>query len=795
MGAGIAAQVANAGLPVLLLDIAPAELTPEEKAKGLTLESPAVRNRVVQAGFERARKARPAAFMSPAAERLVKLGNIEDDLAKVAEADWIIEVIIEQLEPKQALMARIEAVRKPGSIVSSNTSGLPIASIAAGRTDEFKRHFLGTHFFNPPRYMKLLEVIPTAETDPALVQTISQFAEERLGKGVVLCKDTPNFIGNRLFSISNAFAVNYGLENGYTVQEVDDLTGPLLGRPKTATFRLLDLVGIDVAAYVAQNLYGLIPDDPYREMLRGPFEKLLGQLIDRKWLGNKSGQGFYKQGKDAEGKRVFLTLNPDRFDYEIPAKTNFESVSAVRKTQDLGQRLAALLSEQWREDRGAQYAWALIGYELAYASACAPEIAHDLKSIDDAIRWGFNYEVGPFQLWDMLGVPNTIRKLEASGLKVASWVEEMLAAGCETFYRVENSLVTGYYDWDAKQYKNMPANARQVKLGDLRHKGRVLHQNSSASLLDMGDGVLLLEFHAKMNAIDDELIKMMGQAKALLDEEDKYVGLVIGNEGENFCVGANLFVLGMAAQQGMVDQLDQMAKTLQTALRAFRYSHKPVVAAVHNRALGGGAEIVLNASRVVAHAESYIGLVETGLGLVPAGGGVTALVRRILSAGMQVEHTDPLPLAQKIFEIIGMAKTGASAAGSREWGYLGPDDRIVMNRDHLLYEAKREVLNMIAGGYTPPAPALLYAGGRDLKAALQMGVWLMEQAGYISDHDKLVGQKLAHIICGGDLSGPQWVGEQYFLDLEREAFIDLIKTEKSQARIWYMLENNKPLRN
>jgi len=395
----------------------------------------------------------------------------------------------------------------------------------------------------------------------------------------------------------------------------------------------------------------------------------------------------------------------------------------------------------------------------------------------------------------MLGVPNTIRKMEASGLKAAPWVEEMLAAGCETFYRVENGLVTGYYDWDVKQYKNMPANARQVKLSDLRHKGRILHQNSSASLLDMGDGVLLLEFHAKMNAIDDEMIKMMGQAKVLLDQEDKHVGLVIGNEGENFCVGANLFVLGMAAQQGMVDQLDQMIKALQSALRAFRYSHKPVVAAVHNRALGGGAEIVLNASRAVAHAESYIGLVETGLGLVPAGGGVTALVRRILSAGMQVEHADPLPLAQKIFEIIGMAKTGASAADSRDLGYLGPDDRIIMNRDHLLHEAKREVLNMIAEGYTSPVPALLYAGGRDLKAALQMGVWLMQQASYISDHDKLVGQKLAHIICGGDLSGPQWVSEQYFLDLEREAFINLIKTEKSQARIWYMLENGKPLRN
>lgn len=796
MGASIAAHIANAGLPVMLLDIVPDKLSPEEAARGLTLDQPAVRNRIVQAGFERARKARPASFMSQAAERLVRLGNVEDDFDNIAQADWIIEVIIEKLEAKQALMARIEGARRPASIVTSNTSGLPIASIAAGRSDDFKRHFFGTHFFNPPRYMKLLEIIAAPETDPALVQVIARFAEEMLGKGVVYCKDTPNFIGNRLFSIGNCFAINYALEQGYTVTEVDDLTGPLLGRPKTGNFRLLDLVGVDVAAHVAQNLHDLIPYDPYRDILRAPaLEKLLGQLVERGWLGNKSGQGFYKQGQDAGGNRVFMRLDLDTFEYKLPAKTRFEAVGAARKIEDVGRRVSALLAEQWREDRAAQYVWSVISFELAYAASVAPEIAYDLKSIDDTIRWGFAFEVGPFQLWDKLGLAKTVARMEADGLTVAPWVKAMLEAGFESFYRVEGGRVTGYYDWNSQQYQDIPANPKQIRIDDLRNAGRVLQENASASILDLGDGVLLLEFHAKMNAIDEDMIKMMGQARALLDQEDQYVGLVIGNEGDNFCVGANLFLVGMAARQGQLEQIEQTVKAMQRALMAFRYSPKPVVAAVHQRALGGGAEIVLAASRVVAHAESYIGLVEPGVGLVPTAGGVTALVRRSLSEGMKVEHADPLPLAQKIFETIGMAKVGMSAAESREFGFLGPNDRIVMNRDHLLYTAKQEVLNMVAAGYTPEPPAQLYAGGRDLKAALKMGAWLMQQAGYISEHDRLIGDKLAHIISGGDLSRAQWVGEPYFLDLEREAFVELAATEKTQARIWYMLENNKPLRN
>jgi 3-hydroxyacyl-CoA dehydrogenase len=458
MGAGIAALVANAGLPVTLLDIAPDTLTPEEEQQGLTLTNPQVRNRLVRAGFERMRQARPPALASQEVEGLITLGNTEDDFDQIAKADWIVEAIIEKLEPKRALLARIEAARKPGSLVTTNTSGLPITSLAEGRSDEFKRHFLGTHFFNPPRYMKLLEIIPTAATDPAVVQMISEFGEKLLGKGVVLCKDTPNFIGNRLFSPGNSFAIHYAFEHGYTVEEVDALTGPLLGRPKTATFRLQDLVGIDIAAHVARNLYELVPHDPYREVLRSPrMEKVVDELLKRGWLGNKSKQGFYKQSQDAQGQRLFLTLNPATFEYEAPQHPSFEAVDAVSQIADLGQRLTALFDQRWQTDRGAQLAWAVVSFDLAYATACAQEIAHDLKSIDEAMRWGFGYEAGPFELWDRLGVAQTASKMEASGLAVAPWVKEMLAAACPGFYRVENGQVTGFYDWDKQRYQALPA--------------------------------------------------------------------------------------------------------------------------------------------------------------------------------------------------------------------------------------------------------------------------------------------------------------------------------------------------
>jgi 3-hydroxyacyl-CoA dehydrogenase len=795
MGAAIAAHVANAGLPALLLDIVPTSLTPQEEEKGLRLDSPAVRNRIVNEGFDRAKQSRFAPLMSEAAERLIMLGNLEDDFDRIADADWIVEAIIEKLEPKRTLMARIEAVRKPGSIVTSNTSGLPIASLAEGRSEDFRRNFFGTHFFNPPRYMNLLEIIPTADSAEAPVRTIIEFAEQMLGKRVVLCQDTPNFIVNRLLSVNTSFTMDYAWANGYTIEETDALTGPLMGRPKTATFRLQDLAGIDVGAFVGQNLYELIPADEYRPVLRSPHAaKVVGALVERGWFGNKSSQGFYKQDVDAAGKRVFKVLDPETFEYEMPRKPRFDSVGEVRKIEELGQRLSALFDDKWAGDRAARLVWAVVGNLLAYAAARAEEIAHDLRSIDDALRWGLAYEAGPFELWDKLGVAETVSKMEASGLKVAGWVKEMLAAGYKSFYQTDNEQITGIYDWNSKAYRALPSDPRVMTIAGLKAEGRELHRNASASIYDLGDGVLLLEFHAKMNAIDDEIIKMMVQARTLL-EQDEQVGLVIGNEGQNFCVGANIFTVAVAAQQGALDQIEAAGKALQNVLLDFRYSPKPVVVAVHNRALGGGAEVVMAASRVVAHAESYVGLVEPGVGLVPAGGGVKELVRRVVSPGMAVKNADPLPLAQQVFETIGLAKVGLSAAQSQALGFLAADDRIVMNRDFLLYEAKQEVLQLVAEGYAPPTPPQLYAGGRDLYAALKLGVWMMHQGDYISEHDALIGQKLAYIIAGGDLSAPQWRDEQYFLDLERQAFVELVATEKTQQRIWHMLQTGQPLRN
>ncbi|RME43232.1 MAG: 3-hydroxyacyl-CoA dehydrogenase/enoyl-CoA hydratase family protein [Caldilineae bacterium] len=796
MGAAIAAHVANAGYPVVLLDIVPFKLTPEQEAKGLTLDDPAVRNSIVQAGFDRCRKARPASFMSKEAEALITLGNLEDDLHLLADCDWIVEAIIEKLEPKQALMERLESVRKPGSIVTSNTSGLPIASISEGRSDDFRAHFFGTHFFNPPRYMKLLEIIPTPATDREAVKTIADFCETRLGKGIVYCKDTPNFIGNRMMSIDGAFIGDYAFRNGYTVEEVDAITGPLIGRPKTATFRLQDLVGIDVAAFVGQNLYDLIPNDPYREVLRtSAANPVIEELMKRGWLGNKSGQGFYKKSKDAEGKRVFLVLNPETFEYEMPKKPKFDSVGAVRKIEDLGERLRALFSDKWKDDRAAQLAWAVISHQLVYAAAKVPEIADDILSIDNAMRWGFSYQAGPFEMWDMLGVAETATKMEASGLTVPPWVKDMLAAGHTSFYQYQNGKAVAFYDPTSGDYRPIPADPRKIDVDDLRAAGKELQRNDSASLLDMGDGVLLLEFHAKMNAIDDKMVEMMVAARQKLDEAD-YVGLVIGNQGENFCVGANIFTIAVAAQQGMFDQIDAAVRALQDALMAFRYSPKPVVVAPFGMALGGGAEIVMAGSRRVAHAESYIGLVEVGVGLIPAGGGVKEMVRRIMNTGMRLsEYENPVNLAERIFQTIGMAKVGTSAAESRELGFLDENDRIVMNRDHLLYEAKQEVLKMAAEGYVAPAPEKVFAAGRDTLAALNVGVWMMQQGNYLSEHDALIGKHLARVICGGNLTVPQWVDEQHFLDLEREAFVELTKTEKTVARIWHMLQTGKPLRN
>ncbi len=782
MGGGIAAHLANIGIPVVLLDIVPPNLSEAEK------ENPAARNKIVNSLYERMTKARPANLARADRSDLITLGNLEDDFDKLADCDLIVEVIIEQLEPKQALMARLEAIRKPHAIISSNTSGIPIGQIAAGRSADFRAHFLGTHFFNPPRYLKLLEIIPTADTAPEVIEFMKRFGAETLGKGVVVCKDTPNFIGNRFFAVASSYGLEYALQNGYTIPEVDAITGPTIGRPKTATYRLLDLVGLDVMAHVNNNLYDAVPHDAYRETLRPErTAALMSAMLDKKWLGNKVGQGFYKEQR-VNGAREFWTLNPDTMEYEASPKIRFESIGAVRSVEDLGERLNKLLSF---DDRAADYARHLLYYGFAYAAYVTPEIAYRLSDVDDAMRWGFSHEAGPFEMWDMLGVANTAAEMEAMGLTVAPWVKEMLAAGHDSFYKTNG--VKQVYDFESKGYRALEPDKQIVLVSDLRAAGKTVERNGSASVHDMGDGVALFEFHTKMNAIDQDIIDMAFKALDRLDSE--FDALVIGNNGEHFCAGANLFAVGVAAASGHFDALDKMIHALQTATYKLRHAPKPVVTAPHQMALGGGVEMSMAGWEAVADHEVYMGLVEFGVGLIPAGGGCKEILRRKVNPTMRAANADVLPVLQEAFEQIALAKVGTSAWEARSLGYLTPQDTIVMNSDHRLARAKQRALQLVAAGARPPEMEKIYAAGRDALYALKLGVRSLLWGGFASEHDARIAGKLAHVLTGGDISAPAWVDPWYILDLEREAFLSLLGEEKTRERMMHMLQTGKPLRN
>lgn len=796
MGAAIAGHLANAGVAVTLLDMAPTALTPEEAAAGLSLEQPKVRNRVVQAGFDRMIKARPSNLFTVDVAKRITVGNLEDDFAPaLAKSDWIIEVIVERPEPKQALMARIEANAPAHAVISTNTSGIPIHLISQGRSADFKRRFLGTHFFNPPRYLHLLEVIPTADTDPAIIERIRNFGEQVLGKGVVICKDTPNFIANRMFSFIISDILEYAIENGYTVEEVDRLTGDLIGRPKTGTFRLGDVVGIDVMALVNQNLYPMIPDDEDREILLAPrTTAVLKSLMDNQLLGSKSGQGFYKTVAGAKGEKEFWSLDlpaaeKGKIEYLAPAKPRWESVGAVRE-KPIIDRLKALTVA---DDPAGELLWHTLSHTMAYASKRVPEIADSLADIDNAMKWGFGWKFGPFETWDRLGVAETVARMAGEGLAVAPWVKEMVDQGCTTFY-AHPGPIPMVYSPISKGYIPIARNNLVFKLDDLRFTQRTVAENESATLHTMENGVLLLEFHSKMNVLDAGIFTIM--QKAIEKLYGDATGLVIANEGENFSVGANLFVLGMLAQAGQWQELEQMLKQGQDVLLALRTAPKPVIAAPFQRVLGGGVEVCLAADRVFADAETYMGLVEVGVGIVPGWGGCKEMVRRNVSPHMHATNVNPTPYLRQIFETIGFAKVSTSAVEARDLGFLLPSDQIVMNREHQLGLAKQEVLNMLAQGYAPPVvKGNVYAAGRDVLASTRIEVYSMQAGGFISEHDAKIANHLAYVLCGGDLSAPTWMDEQYFLDLEREALLTLAGEAKTQERVWYMLQNGKPLRN
>jgi 3-hydroxyacyl-CoA dehydrogenase len=792
MGAAIAAHLANAGVAVILLDIIPDKLTPDEEKKGLSLSDAEVRNRIVNQGLDRALKSRPASFMSQDNAALVHTGNLEDDFSSISQADWVIEVIVEDLAAKRALMKKIDAIRPERTIVSTNTSGIPVNSIAEGLSEGFRQHFLGTHFFNPPRYLKLLEVIPTHDTLPEVVDFISHYAEYHLGKGVVLCKDTPNFIANRLGFGSGAFAVDYVLEHGYTVEEVDAITGPVIGHPKTATFRLIDLVGVDVWEHVGRNLAPAVPHDAMAQRYLGSesANTLIHEMVRRGWLGNKTRQGFYKEQRASDGSKEYLPLNLKTLDYEALTKPKFPSIGKVKGIESLGERLKLLMAT---DDRAGQLVQALTYQGLAYASACIPEIADTPRPVDDAMRWGFGHEAGPFETWDLLGVEETARCMQEAGFPAATWVKEMLACGCPCFYQYEGDRKVGVYSPGLGDYVPVQRDPALIVLKEERASGKAVAENPGASLIDLGDGVLDVEFHTKMNLLDDDIFNMIEEGLNRVERE--YEGLVIGNNSENFSAGANVFLVVMAAQGGMWAQLDAAVSRMQALNMRMRYFPKPVIAAPAGMSLGGGAEISTHASRIVAAAELYTGFVEIGPGVIPAGGGTKEMLRRILNPPMRTQNADALPYLQRIFEQIGTAQVSTSAEEARQMGLLSTSDRVVMNRDYLLAEAKKEALHMAASGFHPPASEKIYAAGRDALAALRVGIFMYKEGGTITEYEALIGNKLAYVMTGGELSRPAWVDEQYILDLEREAFLSLCGQEKTQQRMWNILQGGKRLRN
>lgn len=788
MGAGIAALLANAGLSVRLLDVVPTEVSDDERAKGLTLEHPAVRSRLARAAIERLRSSRPPALFAQEVSNRIAVGNLDDHAAWLGGVDWIIEAVVERLDVKRALLTRIDALRRPDAIVSTNTSGLPVTGIAEGASDSLQAQFLGTHFFNPPRYMKLVELVPGARTSPAVVATMRRVLAHRLGKGVAVCKDTPNFIGNRFGAIAGAQVLSFALEHGYTVEEVDAITGPLLGRPKTATFRLLDLVGIDVWVYVNENLHALIPHDESRDSLKDwRAVRLLNSLVESGRLGEKSGSGFYQRLPKAKGGDI-LTLDLETLDYRPRREPSIPSVTAAAKMPSLIDRWRHLLAA---DDKGGALAREM-RRAIAYMSHRIPEVCDDYPTIDRVVRWGFNHERGPFELWDDLGFADLTAQMERDGMPVASWAHELLRDGHTRLYQVVDTRLQAI-DLGARRMVS-EVDEGHILVGRLRQGGRAVKTSKGASLVDLGDDVLALEIHSKLNTLDADVTAMMFEARAALD--GRWAGLVVGNDATDFSVGANLKMLLGAAEAGGANEIERVVKSVQDAMQALRTAPKPVVAAPVGRALGGGCELVLAASRAVAGAELYAGLVEIGVGLLPAAGGCKEFVRRHVSVGASLPNADPLPHLQRVLQTLGLARVSGSALEAQHLGYLAASDPIVMNRDELIARAKTEVLAMSAAGYVPATTkGNCFAAGRNACATLRTGLFLMEQAGHATAHDRHVADRIAWVICGGDVSVPQWVDEQYLLDLEREAFVSLTSEPKTIERIQHMLTTGKPLRN
>ncbi len=780
MGSGIAAHFANIGLDVLLLDIVPFDITDEER------KSATQRNRIVNGALKAATKAKPAPFYRKDYVGRIETGNFDDDLEKIKECDWIIEVVIERLDIKKQVFENVEKYRTPGTLVTSNTSGIPIHQMTEGRSEDFVKHFCGTHFFNPPRYLRLLEVIPTEKTDPAVVDFFMEYGDKYLGKRTVLAKDTPAFIANRVGVYAMAKIQQLTTEIGLTIEEVDKLTGPLIGRPKTGTFRLGDLVGHDTSVKVTQGIVDNCPDDEQAGSFSMP--KYMKFLIDNKFYGDKSGQGFYKKQRGADGKKTILALDLETLEYVEKRKVRLESIGAHRGHEQLADRVRGMFDA---EDKGGQLVrQSLLGL-FSYVSNRIPEIANDLYSIDDALKAGFAWDVGPFQYWDMIGVEKGVKLCEEAGYTIGQWVKDMIASGNTTFYKTAEGK-PNYYNIGAKGYKAIPGTEDFIVLDNIREKS-VVWSNEGCAIHDIGDGVLLCEFRSKMNSMGEFVLRGMNHAIEMAESGD-WKGLVIGNNATNFSVGANLGMIGMMAMGGDMKQLDMAVDLFQQTTMRCRYSSIPVVAATQGFVFGGGCETIMHCDAAIVSAESYIGLVEVGVGLIPGGGGTKEFALR--ASDSFFEGDVQIPTLIEKFKTIALASVATSGPQAFEMGYLRPGyDKVSVNASRTIAEAKKEVL-ALADDYTQPARRDdITVLGRTGLGALYAAASSLQFGNYASEHDIKIAKKVAYVLCGGDLSYPQKVTEQYLLDIEREAFLSLVSEPKTMERISHMLSTNKPLRN
>ena len=786
MGSRIACHFANIGCEVVLLDIVPNEITPDEAKKGLTLESKTVRNRIVDGALQFGLKSNPSPIYRKSFASRIITGNFEDDLSKISSCDWIIEVVIERLDIKLQLFEKVEKYRTPGTLISSNTSGIPIHLMNEGRSEDFKAHFCGTHFFNPPRYLQLLEIIPTPHTKSEIIDFLMDYGMRFLGKKTVLCKDTPAFIANRVgvYSIMSLFhAVK---ELGFTVDEVDKLSGPILGRPKSATFRTCDVVGLDTLVHVANGLKANCPNDEERSLFELP--DYIAKMVENGWLGSKSGQGFYKKSKDEKGNKQILSLDLKTMEYKVPEKVKFPTLDMAKPIEDLKQRTKMLLMGM---DKAGQFYRQIFGGLFAYVSNRIPEISDDFYKIDDALKAGFGWELGPFETWDILGLDQGLKLINDQNKKVAAWVEEMKAAGFTSFYKSEKGRQL-FFDIHSKSYQVIPGTENLVQLDSLRAENKVWG-NSDTTIVHLGDGILNLEFHTKMNSIGAGVIEGMNKAMDLAEKE--YKGLVISNTGQNFSAGANVAMIFMMAVEQDFDEMNFAVKAFQDVMMRVRYCNVPVVVAPHNLTLGGSCELCMHADKVIAHAESYIGLVEFGIGVIPAGAGTKEFAKRLSDELMAGDIK--INRLRERFLTIGQAKVSTSAYEAFDLGYLREGvDEVVVSRYYQLARAKAACLELAENGYIAPKRGKnITVVGQEGLGIVYVGANTMLSGKYISEHDAFISEKLGYVLCGGDLSENTLVSEQYLLDLERKAFVELCMQRKTLERIESLVKYGKILRN